>query len=156
MNKPLVVSKYLCSRRLMYDVFIAISWLFHTQGLNTYHFVMTVLSAHVALSVLSSTFQTLSKLVYSTYFKILWGKMNLFSWDISNRIFLNLHLVVVTVIITLSLSLLLWQHKARFLFSKHWAEAHLPFYFNLPICIFINCPDILGKFYTRYSLPCNP
>ena len=140
----------------MYDVFTANSWLFHTQGLNTYHFVMTVLSAHVALSVLSSTFQTLSKLAYSTYFKILWGKMNLFSWDISNRIFLNLHLVVVTVIITLSLSLLLWQHKARFLFSKHWAEAHLPFYFNLLICIFINCPDILGKFYTRYSLPCNP
>ena len=140
----------------MYDVFIAISWLFHIQGINTYHFVMTVLSAHVALPVLSSTFQTLSKLAYSTYFKILWGKMNLFSWDISNRIFLNLHLVVVTVIITLSLSLILRQHKARFLFQNIEKRNTFHFISAFSFAFLINCPDILGKFHTGFSLPCNP
>ena len=74
---------------------------------------------------------------------------------ISNRVFLNLNPVVVTVVITLSLSFLLPQHKVR-LKKTHWAEAHLTFYFGLPIYISINCPDILGKFYTGFALPCNP
>ena len=74
---------------------------------------------------------------------------------LSNRVFLNLHPVVVTVVITLSLSFLLPQHKVR-LKKTHWAEAHLTFYFGLPIYISINCPDILGKFYTGFALPCNP
>ena len=69
--------------------------------------------------------------------------MNLFSKGISNRVFLNLHPVVVTVVITLSLSFLLPQHKVR-LKKTHSAEAHLKFYFSLPIYISINCPDILG------------
>ena len=40
--------------------------------------------------------------------------------------------------------------------KTHWVEAHLTFYFSLPIYISINCPDILGKFYTGLALPCNP
>ena len=40
--------------------------------------------------------------------------------------------------------------------KTHRAEAHLTFYFSLPIYISINCPDILGKFYTGFALPCNP
>ena len=86
---------------------------------SIYHFVMAALSAHVVLSVIYSTFPTLSKLTYSTYsFKIIWGEMNLFSLGISNRVFLNLHLVVVTAVITWSLSLLLPQHKIRFFFRS--------------------------------------
>ena len=46
--------------------------------------------------------------------------------------------------------------QSKISFSKHWEEEHLPFYFSLPICIFINCPDIFGKFHTGFSLPCNP
>ena len=81
-------------------------------------------------------FPTLSKLTYSTYsLKITWGEMNLFSLGISNRVFLILHLVVVTMVITQSLSFLLPQHKIRFFFSKHWPEAHLTFYFSLYIYI---------------------
>ena len=40
--------------------------------------------------------------------------------------------------------------------KTHWAKAHLTFYFSLAIYISINCPDILGKFYTGLALPCNP
>ena len=40
--------------------------------------------------------------------------------------------------------------------ETHWAEAHLKFYFGLPIYISINCPDIFGKFCTGFALPCNP
>ena len=84
---------------------------------SIYHFFMTALSAHVVLSVLYSTFPTLSKLTYSTYsVKNTWEEMNLFLWGISNRVFLNLHPVVVTVVITQSLSFLLPQHKRRFFF----------------------------------------
>ena len=80
-------------------------------------------------------------------------------WTCSHRayqtVFLNLHPVVVTVVITLSLSFLLPQHK-EILKKTHWAKAHLKFYFSLAIYISINCPDILGKFYTGLALPCNP
>ena len=140
----------------MYDVFIAISWLFHTQGINTYHFVMTVLSAHVALSVLSSTFQTLSKLAYSIYFKILWGKMNFFSWDISNRIFLNLHLVVVTVIITLSLSLILQQHKARFLFQNIEKRNTFHFISAFSFAFLLTALIFLESFIQDFPYPVTP
>ena len=40
--------------------------------------------------------------------------------------------------------------------ETHWAEAHLKFYFSLPVYISINCPDIFGKFCTGFALPCNP
>ena len=54
---------------------------------SIYHFFMTALSSHVVLSVIYSTFPTLSKLTYSTYsFKIIWGEMNLFSKGISNSV----------------------------------------------------------------------
>ena len=110
---------------------------------SIYHFFMTALSAHVVLSVIYSTFPTLSKLTYSTYsFKIIWGEMNLFSKGISNRVFLNLHPVVVTVVITLSLSFLLPQHKVR-LKKKHIEQrltlhfiSAFPFTFLLTALIF--------------------
>ena len=123
---------------------------------SIYHFFMTALSAHVVLSVIYSTFPTLSKLTYSTYsFKIIWGEMNLFSKGISNRVFLNLHPVVVTVVITLSLSFLLPQHKVRL--KKNTLSRGSPYILFQPsIYISINCPDILGKFYSGFALPCNP
>ena len=150
MNKPLVVCTYFVEGLLLYDVFIDVSWLFHPQYHKYLPFFMTALSAHVVLSVIYSTFPTLSKLTYSTYsFKIIWGEMNLFSKGISNRVFLNLHPVVVTVVITLSLSFLLPQHKVRLKKKKHIEQ-------RPSIYISINCPDILGKFYTGFALPCSP
>lgn len=157
MNKPLVVSKHFVAGLLPYDVFIDISWLFHPQYHKYLPFFMTALSAHVVLSVLYSTFPTLSKLTYSTYsVKITQGEMNLFSLGISNRVFLILHLVVVTMVITQSLSFLLPQHKIRFFFSKHWPEAHLTFYFSLYIYISIYCPDTWESFIQDFPYPVTP
>ena len=69
--------------------------------------------------------------------------MNLFSKGISNRVFLNLHPVVVTVVITLSLSFLLPQHKVR-LKKKHIEQrftlnfiSAFPFTFLLTALIFL-------------------
>ena len=123
---------------------------------SIYHFFMTALSSHVVLSVIYSTFPTLSKLTYSTYsFKIIWGEMNLFSKGISNSVpqftsgscNCGNHSVIVFSFTTT-------QSKIKK--KTHWVEAHLTFYFSLPIYISINCPDILGKFYTGFALPCNP
>ena len=156
MNKPLVLCTYFMEGFLLYDVFIDVSWLFHPQYHKYLPFFMTALSAHVVLSVLYSTFPTLSKLTYSTYsFKIIWGEMNLFSWGISNSVpqFTSSscncgnHSVIVFSFTTT-------QSKIKK--TTHRAEAHLTFYFSLPIYISINCPDILGKFYTGFALPCNP
>ena len=72
MNKPLVVCTYFVEGLLLYDVFIDVSWLFHPQYHKYLPFFMTALSARVVLSVIYSTFPTLSKLTYSTYsFKII-------------------------------------------------------------------------------------
>ena len=123
---------------------------------SIYHFFMTALSAHVVLSVLYSTFPTLSKLTYSTYsVKSTWEEMNLFLWGISNRVFLNLNPVVVTVVITQSLSFLLPQHKRRFFFKALIRGS--PYILFQPLHLhFYLLAWYLGKFYTGFSSRCNP
>ena len=115
MNIPLVLCTYFVEGLLLYDVFIDVSQLFHPQ----YHKYLPFFYDCLICSCCTfSHFFYFPNLVKTDLFYIL--LQNYMRRDefvlikgISNRVFLNLHPVVVTVVITLSLSFLLPQHKVR-------------------------------------------
>ena len=157
MNKPLVVCTCFVEGLLLYDVFIDVSWLFHPQYHKYLPFFYDCLICSCCtfshlfyfrnlvktdlLYILLQNYMRRDELVLIGHIKQSVPQFTSGSCNCGN------HSVIVFSFTTT-------QSKIKK--KTHWAEAHLTFYFSLPIYISINCPDILGKFYTGFALPCNP
>ena len=125
MNKPLVLCTYFVEGFLLYDVFIDVSWLFHPQ----YHKYLPILWLPYLLMLYFQSFILLSQPCQNWLTLHTPSKLYEERWTCSHRAYqtvsLNLHPVVVTVVITLSLSFLLPQHKE--IFKKNTLSKGTPY-----------------------------